>query len=51
LHDLDGLTTLNRTESEAIEKRLACAAGELNAELREAARRLLMQELREVLAC
>jgi DNA repair exonuclease SbcCD nuclease subunit len=51
LQDLNGLTGLNRGELEAMEKRVGCAAGELDGDLREAARRLLMRELREVAAC
>lgn len=55
---LDDLTALalndpafSRGEVEALEKRVGCAAGELAPPLLEAARRVLMRELREATAC
>ncbi len=51
LDDLNALAGLPRADVEALEKRVGCGPGELNAPLIEAARRVLMRELREATAC
>ncbi|HEV7401696.1 MAG TPA: DNA repair exonuclease [Chthoniobacteraceae bacterium] len=55
LDDLNVIATnvpaLPRHELEGLEKRVGCAPGELTAPLVEAARRVLMRELREATAC
>jgi hypothetical protein len=55
LDDLNALAAgdpaFSRAEIEQLEKRVGCGAGELAAPLVEAARRVLMRELREATAC
>lgn len=55
LDDLNALSTndpaFSRVEVEALEKRTGCVPGELAPPLVEAARRVLMRELREATAC
>jgi DNA repair exonuclease SbcCD nuclease subunit len=55
LDDLHALSTndpaFSRGKVEQLEKRVGCAPGELAAPLLEAARRVLMRELREATAC
>jgi hypothetical protein len=55
LDDLNALAAghpaFPRAEIEQLEKRVGCAPGELGAPLVEAARRVLMRELREATAC